>query len=109
MVVKTAEKRKEKESRIVETPGIAGGRPRINGHRIRVQDVAVWYEQMGMSPDDIATAYELTLGEIYTALAYYYDHIESIRRDIERDKKFVAEMKKRSPSLLQAKLKKIHA
>lgn len=108
MVAKSAEKRREKESRIVETPGIAGGRPRINGHRIRVQDVAVWHEQMGMTSDEIATAYELTLGEIHTALAYYYDHIESIRRDIERDKKFVAEMKKRTPSLLEAKLKKLN-
>ncbi len=33
------------------TPGVCGGKPRIAGHRIRVQDVVVWHEQMGMSPN----------------------------------------------------------
>ncbi|WP_333364954.1 DUF433 domain-containing protein [Microcoleus sp. herbarium14] len=28
------------------TPGICGGKPRIAGHRIRVQDIVVWHEQM---------------------------------------------------------------
>jgi len=30
------------------TPGVCGGRSRIAGHRIRVQDVVVWHEQKGM-------------------------------------------------------------
>ena len=34
--------------RIVRTPGVCGGRPRIDGHRITVEHVAVWHEQMGM-------------------------------------------------------------
>jgi uncharacterized protein (DUF433 family) len=41
--------------RIVSTPGICGGRPRIDGHRIQVEDVAIWHERMGMSPDEIVT------------------------------------------------------
>ena len=28
------------------TPGICGGKPRIAGHRIRVQDIVIWHEQM---------------------------------------------------------------
>lgn len=94
------------ESHIVVTPDTAHGRPRIAGHRIRVQDVAVWHEQMGMSPDEIADQFDLTLGEVHAALAYYFDHIKEIRNDLERDRKIVAAAKKQSPSLVQAKLKK---
>lgn len=107
MVVRTIEKRRTKESRIVETPGIVGGRPRIDGHRIRVQDVAIWYEQMGMSPEDITREYELTPAEIHAALAFYYDHRSRILRDIERDRRFAEELRRHNPSLVREKLKKL--
>ena len=93
-------------SHIVATSGVAGGRPRIAGQRVRVQDVAVWYERMGMSPDEIADQFDLTLGQVHAALAYYFDHRRKIRNDIDADRKFIAEAKRRSPSLVQAKLKK---
>lgn len=105
MVVRNAIVLKEKKPYIVKTPGTAGGRPRINGHRIRVQDVAIWHERLGMSPDEIADQFDLTLGEIHAALAYYYDHIKEIRRDWERDSKIVELSKKRHPSKLQVKMK----
>jgi uncharacterized protein (DUF433 family) len=38
--------------RIVSTPGICGGRPRIDGHRTQVEDNAIWHERMGMSQWD---------------------------------------------------------
>lgn len=31
--------------------GICGGKPRIAGDRIKVQDIVIWHERMGMSPD----------------------------------------------------------
>ena len=37
---------------IVITPGICGGKPTA-GHRIKVQDIEIWHERMGMSPDEI--------------------------------------------------------
>ena len=43
--------------RILSTPGIRGGKPRIAGHRITVSDVAIWHERMGMSPDEIVSEY----------------------------------------------------
>lgn len=95
------------DSHIVATPGVAGGRPRIAGHRIRVQDVAIWYERLGMTPEEIAVEYELTLGEVHAALAYYFDHRAAMRRDIERDRRFAAEQKRHAPSLIQEKLKKL--
>ena len=41
------------------TPGIAGGKPRIAGHRITVQNIAIWHERLGRSADEIATEYGL--------------------------------------------------
>src|SRR5688500_8197521 len=93
--------------RIVSTPGTCGGRPRVDGHRITVEDVAIWHERMGMSPDEIASAYpSLTLSDIHAALAYYYDHREQIDEDIKEGERFVEEMRaKAPPSLLQKKLR----
>jgi len=35
-------------------PEMAGGKPRIAGHRITVQDVVIWHERLGQSVDEIA-------------------------------------------------------
>lgn len=35
------------------TPDVCGGKPRIAGHRIKVRDIVIWHERMGMSPDEI--------------------------------------------------------
>ena len=56
------------------TPGVVGGKPRIAGHRITVQNIVIWHERMGMSADEIATEYGLTLADVFAALTYYYDH-----------------------------------
>ena len=39
------------------TPGVCGGKPRVAGHRITVQDIAIWHDRMGMSADKIAGDY----------------------------------------------------
>ena len=77
------------------------GKPRIAGHRIRVEDIVIWTEQ-GQSPDEIVADFpQLSLGDVHAALAYYFDHREEIRHDMEEDERFVAEMKARSgPGLL---------
>jgi uncharacterized protein (DUF433 family) len=94
-------------ARIVSTPGTCGGRPRIDGHRITVEDVAVWHERMGMSPDEIVSAYpSLTLADVHGALAYYFENRERIDADIEAGKTFSEELKaKTGPSRLQERLK----
>ena len=89
--------------RIVSTPGICGGRPRIDGHRIQVEDVAIWHERMGMSPDEIVSEYpSITLADVHAALAYYYENRERIDADIDAAKRYAEEMKAKSgPSRLQ--------
>ncbi len=93
--------------RIVSTPGTCGGRPRIDGHRITVEDVAIWHERTGMSPDEIVSSYPtITLSDMHAALAYYYENRQRIDTDIEEGRKFVEEMKaKAGPSRLQELLK----
>ena len=92
--------------RIVSTPGTCGGRPRIDGHRITVEDVAIWHERMGMSPDEIVSAYpSITLSDVHAALAYYYENRAQIDAEILEGERFVAEMKAKSgPGPLEEKL-----
>ena len=85
---------------IEETLGVLGGKPRIAGRRIAVQSIVIWHEWMGWSADEIATEYDLTLAEIYAALAYYFNNPREIDQSIKDSQAFVAEMKKKIPSKL---------
>jgi uncharacterized protein (DUF433 family) len=89
---------------ITTNPEIVGGKPHIIGHRITVQNIVIWHEQMGYSVDEIATEYELTLAEIYAALAYYYDHKAAVDEDIRQSEVFIASLRAKTPSLLAKKL-----
>jgi uncharacterized protein (DUF433 family) len=88
------------------TPGVCGGKPRLAGHRIKVQDVVIWHEQMGLSPDEIISHYPtITLADVYAALAYYHDHREEIRQQIREDKAFAQQLQAKTSSLVQQKLR----
>ncbi|MER3404412.1 MAG: hypothetical protein C4289_03945 [Chloroflexota bacterium] len=78
--------------------------PRIAGHRITVQDIVVWHERLGLSADEIASEYGLSLADVYAALAYYYDHREEIDQAIRADEALVAELRRKTPSKVRAKL-----
>ena len=92
------------DEHIEATPGIAGGKPRIAGHRITVQDIAIWHERLGRSPDEIAAEYGLSLAAIYAALAYYFDHRAEIDRAIEEGQAFAEALRQRIPSKLLQRL-----
>ncbi len=98
MVLKTL------DEHIEITPGVMGGKPRIAGHRISVQNVVIWHNEMGYSVEKIAEDYNLSLADVYAALAYYHDHKEEVDRSIVEGEKFVEEMKKQYPSRLKKKL-----
>jgi uncharacterized protein (DUF433 family) len=92
------------DQHIEATPGVVGGKPRIAGHRITVQNIAIWHERMSISADQIAAEYGLTHAEVYAALAYYYDHRAEIDEAIRADDAFVAELRRCTPSPLSEKL-----
>lgn len=83
------------------TPGLVGGKAHIAGSRITVQNIVIWYDRMGIAADEIATEYNVTLADIYAALAYYFDHRVEIDESIRADEEFANELKKRTPSLLK--------
>jgi len=45
------------KSHIEITPGVCGGKPRIAGHRIRVQDIVIMHNRMGKDPYEIINDY----------------------------------------------------
>jgi uncharacterized protein (DUF433 family) len=91
---------------IVITPGVCGGKPRIAGHRIKVQDIVIWHERMGMSPDEIIYQHpSIMLDDVYAALAYYHDHREEIRQKIEEGENFAKQLQGNKPSLIEKILK----
>lgn len=95
---------KSLDKHIEITPGIAGGKPRIAGHRITVQNVVIWHEWLGISADEIVAQYNLSLSDIYAALTYYYDHKEEIDKSIKDDDAFIQQLQKKAPSKISQKI-----
>lgn len=86
------------------TPGTVGGKPRISGRRITVQNIVIWHERMGKSVDEVAAEYDLTLADVYAALAYYFDHRDEIDKSIREGESFAEELRRNTPSKLARKL-----
>ena len=78
---------------IVSTPGIRGGRPRIDGTRIGVLDIVALHLN-GMKPDEMLEYYcsrPLTFAEVHAAIAYYYDHQAELEAVMAEDQRLFDE------------------
>ena len=65
---------------IVMTPGVCGGRPRVDGTRLSVEFI-VRQVAAGDGPQVIAESYPdgyVTAAAVYDALSYYHDHKEEM-------------------------------
>jgi uncharacterized protein (DUF433 family) len=93
------------DAHIEQTPGVRGGRPRIAGRRITVDDVAIMHRRLGQSVEEIVAKYDLSFADVHAALAYYYDHQAEIDQRIADDDAFVEAFKRDNPSKLQEKLR----
>lgn len=70
---------------LVSSPDVCGGRLRVDGTRITVNQIVVLYKQ-GSSAEEIADKYtHLTLAQIYAALAYYHANREEIETELTAD------------------------
>ena len=87
------------------TPGISGGKPRIAGHRITVENIVIWHERMGTSADEIATEHDLTLADVYAALAYYFDHRAEIDQSLEESQTCIKTLRLQTSTKLSEKLR----
>ncbi len=86
---------------IVATPDTCGGAPRVAGSRIRVQDIVVWHERVGMTVDEMVDEFEpITHADIYAALAYYWDHKGEIDRRIADEHAIVDDLRQTHVSRL---------
>ena len=87
---------------------IRSGEPVISGTSIRVLDVAIRYEVMGMSPEDIMLSFpHLNLSQIHDALSYYYEHKNEMDKEWKAGIKGVEALKKLHPSILEKKIGRI--
>lgn len=71
---------------IVRTEGILGGDPRLEGTRVGVLHVYELVVEGGHAPADVADQLDISLGEVYTALAYYHEQpaeMRAVRRNNE--------------------------
>lgn len=64
---------------IVRTDDVLGGDPRIEGTRIGVLHVYELVVGGDHSAAAVADQLNLSLGEVYSALAYYHEHPEEMR------------------------------
>lgn len=81
--------------------------PVIVGTNMKVIELVLEKIAYGWSPEELHFQHPyLTLGQIHSALAYYWDHQEELDRDIERRLEHVDRLREaQEPSPLVARLK----
>ena len=83
-------------------PGIAKGSPVISGTRIRVIDIAIEYDRLGLTPDQIIDAHpHLKLEAIHDALSYYYEKRNYFDEEIKNKIKIIENIAQKKPSILK--------
>lgn len=76
-----------KKTHIISTPGVLGGKARIDGTRISVEHIAMAYNS-NASIDEIVESYQgITHADVFAALAYYYDNKKEMDERIKRSEK----------------------
>ncbi len=77
---------------------ISGGVPIIAGTRIRVSQIALEYERLGCTPDQIIDAHpHLTLAQVHAALAYYYENVEQFREELAGSEELINSLRLKYP------------
>ena len=64
----------QQSARIVTTPDVLGGDPRIDGTRLGVYRVHELVERRGLEPRTVADRFDVDVADVYRALAYYHEH-----------------------------------
>ena len=78
--------------------------PMIAGTTMKVIELILDHVAYGWSPEELHFQhFYLTMGQIHSALAYYWDHKTELDRDIERRLQFVDQVQQAtdSPSLVE--------
>ena len=81
--------------------------PMISGTTMKVIELVLDSKAYGWSPEELHFQHPyLTLGQIHSALAYYWDHQDALDQDIEKRLVFVKQTQQsQEPSSLVTRLK----
>ena len=62
----------------------------VAGTRVRIVDIAIEYEYLNRTPDEIINAHpHLKLEQVHDALSYYYENRDEMDKKIKEDKQFI--------------------
>lgn len=64
---------------IVRDVDVRSGSPRIEATRITVLDLKRRVIEAGEDPFAVASEYDIDVASVFEALAYYYQHVETMR------------------------------
>ena len=92
---------------IEQTPGTRGGRPRVAGTRITVDDLVIMHVHLGQSIEQIAGKFALSPASVHAAMAYYFDHKQEIDSLIAADDAYLEAFKQANPSKLQKRINEL--
>ena len=71
--------------------------PVISGTTLKVVELVMAQRAYGWTPEEIQINHRyLNMGQIYAALAYYWDHREALDRDIQRRDSYVKNLEQQS-------------
>jgi uncharacterized protein (DUF433 family) len=74
------------------------GIPYIAGTTLKVVELAMAYLASGASPEELHYQHpNLTLGQVYSAMAYFWDHRAYFDADIARRTKRIGQLRQRLP------------
>lgn len=72
--------------------------PIIVGTTMKVVELVLEMLAYGWSPEELHFQHPyLSLGQIHSALAYYWDHQDDLDRDMDRRLQFVEQVKRQAP------------
>ena len=85
--------------RIVKTPDVLHGRPRIKGTRVGVFQIGTLLREREWSVDDAATQFDIDVSQARVAVEYYDNHpelMETLRAQAEARKQAIQEQNNRA-------------
>ena len=87
---------KSKRMPIVTTEDVLGGKPRLEGRRVSVLQVAELVLDAGDDPATVADQLDLSLVDIHEALAYYYADVDEMEAQRRRREELVERLAEES-------------
>ena len=70
-------------------PNVRSGNPCIEGTRVEVRAVYYAVEDANRDPHDVAEDFDISIDEVYEALAYAHRNTDEIREIEEKEQEFI--------------------